>query len=142
MGNNYKHLSADERDRIAIWHAEGKSQREIARALGRDKSSICRELNRNRSPIYHRYGANQAQQRAKTRKRESGQRPRLKNRRIQKYVETKLELGWSPELIAGRLTLDHPGCHISHEAIYQYVYDPQIRKEQDRVCFLPRATES
>jgi IS30 family transposase len=33
-------------------------------------------------------------------------------------------VGWSPELIAGRLGMDHPGKTISYEAIYQYLYHP------------------
>jgi len=36
-------------------------------------------------------------------------------------VVDHLKLGWSPEQIAGRMRLDGIG-HISHEAIYQYVY--------------------
>jgi len=33
-----------------------------------------------------------------------------------------LKLGWSPELIAGRLRSDHPNFSISHETIYQFIY--------------------
>lgn len=38
------------------------------------------------------------------------------------YVHTKLKEGFSPEQIAGRLSFERPSEHISHEAIYQYVY--------------------
>jgi IS30 family transposase len=31
-------------------------------------------------------------------------------------------MGWSPELVAGRIGIDKPGLSISHEAIYQYIY--------------------
>jgi IS30 family transposase len=37
-------------------------------------------------------------------------------------VAQGLKAGLSPELIAGRLPLDHPGVRISYEAIYQYIY--------------------
>ena len=41
---------------------------------------------------------------------------------IRTYVEEHLRQGWSPELIAGRLSLQDPGLSISHEAIYQWIY--------------------
>ena len=34
-------------------------------------------------------------------------------------------LGWTPEIIAGRLKLDKEGMTISHETIYQYIYHPE-----------------
>jgi IS30 family transposase len=37
-------------------------------------------------------------------------------------VVRKLKSGYSPEQIAGTLPLAHSGEHISHEAIYQYIY--------------------
>jgi IS30 family transposase len=52
---------------------------------------------------------------------------RLKSERIRSYVEGKLRGGWSPEIIAGRIRLDLPGCSISHEAIYRFVY-------RDKAC--------
>jgi len=48
---------------------------------------------------------------------------RLKNDRIRNYVIVKLELKWSPEQIAGRLQLDHPGLKTNYESIYQYIYE-------------------
>ena len=122
MGNKYKHLSAEERDQIAVMRAEGESFGEIAHTLGRNKSTICREVWRNRSPVYDRYGAIQAQKRAQRRKCEAGRRPLLKNDPTRRYVICKLQLGWSPEQIAGRLPHDHPELRISHEAIYQSLF--------------------
>ena len=139
MGNKYKQLSAEDRDQIAVMRAKGQSLGEIARFLGRNKSTISRELRRNRSPVYDRYGANQAQKRAERRKSEAGRRPLLKNDRIRRYVIGKLELGWSPEQIAGRLTRDHPELRISHEAIYQYIYNPQVRRTQELIHLLVRS---
>jgi IS30 family transposase len=63
----------------------------------------------------------------------------LKNPRIRHYVRCKLRHGWSPEQIAGRLPQDLPGLGISHEAIYQYVYHPMIRRQENLVPYLPRA---
>ena len=47
--------------------------------------------------------------------------------------------GWSPEQISGRLPLDHPGLTISHEAIYQFIYDSKIREQIDLVSYLTRS---
>jgi IS30 family transposase len=46
----YRHLSFEEREQIAIWRLEGVSQAEMARRLGRSSSTINRELARNRLP--------------------------------------------------------------------------------------------
>ena len=85
---------------------------------------------------YNCYCANQAQQRAKKRKQEAGKRERLKSPDIRRYVIRKLTQDWTPEQIAGKL---HLGLNISYEAIYQYIYDPKVRKKQDLVSRLPRA---
>ena len=121
------------------FRASGKSLGDIAKSLVRNKSTISRELKRNRSSVYNYYCSNQAQQRAKKRKQVAGKRDRLKSPDIRRYVIKKLKQDWTPELIAGKLPLDHPGLNISYEAIYQYIYDPKVRKKQDLVSYLPRA---
>ena len=111
----------------------------IAKRLKRDKSTISREVRRNRSLIYDAYGGGSAQRRAEERKRQAGCRPRLKHAKIRYYVKRKLRVGWSPEQIAGRLPQVFRGFHISHEAIYQYVYLPATRQSENLVPFLARA---
>ena len=123
MPKTYKQLNPNERDILAVLKSKGKSLREIASVLKRSPSTLSRELKRNAPPIYTGYYlSHKAQDRADRRNRESHQRQRLKNNFIRQYVEKRLLLGWSPELIAGRLAIDHPGLSISHEAIYQWVY--------------------
>jgi IS30 family transposase len=46
----------------------------------------------------------------------------LKNPEIFLYVREHLRERWSPELIAGRLSIDHPTLSICPETIYQYIY--------------------
>jgi IS30 family transposase len=139
MEKTYCQLSSEERDKIAILRAQGLSLEKIAQAIGRHKSTISRELKRNKSPIYNVYLPHKADFRSKERKHNAGKRKRLKHPMIQKYVLQKLKLGWSPEQIAGRLPLDCPGLSISHEAIYQYIYDRQTRSEIDLTRYLPRS---
>lgn len=123
MPKTYKQLNPNERDILAVLKSKGKSLREIASVLKRSPSTLSRELKRNAPPIYTGYYlSHKAQDRADRRKRESHRRQRLKNDFTRQYVEKRLSLGWSPELIAGRLAIDHPGLSISHEAIYQWVY--------------------
>jgi IS30 family transposase len=47
-------------------------------------------------------------------------------------------LDWSPELIAGRLLLEHPGFSISHEAIYQYIFHPKTADREELIASLRR----
>ena len=139
MENKYKHLSCEERDKIAVLRARGYSYGSIARAIDRDKTTVFRELNRNRSPVYNVYMPHMADRRAKDRKSESGKRPRLKNRIVRRYVIAKLKLGWSPEQISGTITKKYPDHSISYEAIYQYIYDKKTRKRVNLAVYLPRA---
>ena len=120
---NYHHLDPDERDCIAVRLADGLSLGKIARILGRDKSTISREVRRNRPQGRQgAYFSNSAQGRARQRWMENHKKERLANPVARGYVEAKISLGWSPELVAGRIGLDLPGMSVSHEAIYQYIY--------------------
>lgn len=136
---NYKHLSSEERDHIAILRAQGFKTSEIGRIIGRDKGTISRETRRNKSPVYDCYLPHKADERAKERKCKSGQRPRLKNKETMAYTIEKLKLGWSPELISGRWSNEHPKMSISFEAIYQFIYNKEQRKQQDLTVYLPRS---
>lgn len=81
-------ITAEERDRIACWHAAGVSNKEISRRLGRDASSIGRELKRNQ----HRgeYTAVAAEKISSHRNNQSRKRNALKNPVIYGYVVEKL----------------------------------------------------
>lgn len=140
MRKQFTHLTPEERDEIAIMRAQGKSLNEIAHKLDRPKSTISRELRRNCSAVYSVYHSCRAQERARERTSIAHQRPRLKDDSIRRYVVCKLKLGWSPEQIAGRLRIDFPDSSISHEAIYQYLYDDRVRRNsEDLVVYLARA---
>jgi IS30 family transposase len=138
MPKNYKHITMDERELIAKMHWEGKKLSEIANALARDKGTISRELKRNASSEYRCYTPCRAQYRADERRKTASKRPRLKNETVCQYVLEKLALGWSPELIAGRLPLEHIGFSISYEAIYQYIYHPETADREELIASLRR----
>jgi len=138
MDRKYTQLTSEERDRIAVLRARGNKPSEIAKILGRNKSTVCRELTRNKSSTYNVYLSHRAHERAVKRKSKAAQRPRLKNKVIMDYVIKKLHLGWTPEQIAGRITQELPGQSVSHEAIYQFIYDKETLRDMDLRSCLPR----
>jgi len=123
MSKHYKHLSKEERDRLAILKGKGLSIRVIAVQLDRSPSTISRELCRNTDHSSRDgYLPHQAQAEADLRWRQSHRRPRLKSPFLRQYVRANLKRGWSPEQIAGRLRHDNHTITVSHEAIYQWIY--------------------
>ena len=131
-------ITPQERDKIAVWHAQKTSLREIARRLGRSPSSISREIKRNNFKGH--YVAIHAQAKTEKRVKKARKRHPLKNKSVYKYAMRKLRFGWSPEQIAGRLKLmkpDNPYWHIHHETIYRYIYSDE-NKEKNLWEYLPR----
>jgi len=131
----YKHLSLEEREHLFAWREQGVSLREIGRRLRRKDTTIGRELKRNCTlkkgleKFSGVYIPCRAQQKAD--KRASIQRSQAswKGPDVYLYVKEKLtEKQWSPEVIAARLSKDHPNLHISHETIYRTIYKPQNKK--------------
>ena len=116
-----RHLTMEERDRIAQLKTQGANQREIARALGRSPSTICRELQRNGSGS--EYFAAQAQWRAACRRRERPLVRKMDNTEIRKTVCSGLTQYWSPEQIAGRLRLEvtDKSRTVSARTIYTWI---------------------
>lgn len=117
----YKHLSLEEREKIYLWKHEGKSFRDIARRLKRDHKTISREWKEG-SKYFQEYIPCKVHMKVLKRAKEQRSKAPLKNILIWTYVRDKLKQGWSPELIAGRLSIDHPGESIHHETIYSYIY--------------------
>jgi transposase, IS30 family len=117
-------LTLVEREQIHGWLHEAKSLREIALLLDRDHSSIVREVSRNRNQNTGEYLPFVAQAKADKRERLQREQAPLKETEIFAYVRRKLRMGWSPETIAGRLSLDCPGKSIDDETIYRYIYNP------------------
>lgn len=121
MPRTYKQLSEEERDRLSLFRAQGKTLRSIAVLVGRDVSTISRELKRNTPVPAEGYLAHRAQMSADTRKALAHERERLRAPGLKAFTIRMLRQGWSPERIAGRWTkLGHEA--ISYEAIYQWVY--------------------
>ena len=73
--------------------------------------------------------------RSQERQVKSHRRARLKSEVTRKYVAEKLKLGWTPELISGRIKREGLLNTISHESIYQWVYS----ERKDLIKHLPRS---
>ena len=102
MTKSYKHFDHKERTLIYWWRKEHLSRREIVRRLQRSPSSISRELRRNLW-CGQRYFPRGAQILYDYRVQRRATRYRLKSKPVRDYVHQKLQIGWTPELIAGRL---------------------------------------
>lgn len=136
MNAHYSHLSEFERCRIFDWyHCRKKSIREIGRLLRRSHTTISRELRRNKChhyvPCYYPHPAQRAYN---SRMRLRAKRTKLKSLMVQQYVVAKLQIGWSPEIIAGRMKRDSSLPSVCHESIYQYIY----KENPSLIKYLPR----
>jgi IS30 family transposase len=138
MGTHYEHFCAEERGTIMAMLEAGRGVTEIARVLQRSPSSVSRERRRNgwrpdaergvmgRPTIAGGYDAKRAGQRARRLCRRARRGRKLARcSALWAQVRSQLELGWSPEQIAGTLKKDHPGqphVQVSHETIYTAIY--------------------
>lgn len=148
MGQQYSHLSSEERILIEKLHCEQHPGiRRTAERIGRDKSTVSRELRRglwfasNEDGSYRPYrpkrlktgpwtsgpfySALAAQRKADRRRRESRKPRRMDSGPLRAWVLDALRRGWSPELIEGRLKAQYagdPSMRISHECLYQWIY--------------------
>jgi IS30 family transposase len=121
------HINYIERQIIEEMLIRKKTHREIAIILKKDHTVISREINKNSKP----YNADRAQLRyekfLKGKKlKKLDQYPTLKE-----YVIEQIRKEWSPQEIEWRLKkFEHRkinGLTISHETIYQFIYDNNHR---------------
>ena len=117
----YHHFSIEERETIQRGLWEKESVRAMAKRLGRAPSSVGREINKNLPPEHRRSTPRLAHARALVHRTHRGRDERLKNDAVREYVIAHMKKRWSPEQIAGTIYAA-TGMHISHEAIYQFVY--------------------
>lgn len=131
-------LSMEERETISQMFAAGFLRKEIAARLGRARSTIGRELKRNGEPA-GRYLAVAAQRKMEERRRKRPLIRKLQRPEVQRVVRSRLVRGWSPDLIAGRLKVLHPGdarFHLSPQTIYDSIQRDPAREHWE--SFLPR----
>ncbi len=132
MGTRYRQLCLTERIEIYRLNSAGKSLRTIASFLGRSASTISRELTRNSKPTKAWPGGylpDRANGLAERRRRWDCRHKLARQPVLRAVVRDRLAMGWSPEQIAGRLTLDNAPMRISHESIYRFIYHRSAQKD-------------
>lgn len=134
---NYHHLSLYEREVLYALRLQKKSFRQIGVVLERHHTTLAREYVRNQHGHKHIYVACTAHRRANRRASKQRYQAPLKNCELFLYVREKLRLGWSPELIAGRVCVDLPGQSIHHETIYRYIYNRKKTRGMKLYRYLP-----
>jgi len=130
---SHKHFTILERESIFEFLTLGFSQAEIARRIGKHRSSIGREIKRN--TINGKYSPYQAQEKYEFRKKKCGAERKLENNILLVYIHDKLEMGWTPEQIAGRSKLKKL-FKISFKSIYNAISSGLFLP--DTVELLPR----
>ena len=125
-------LKLCEREKIEFYLRCKQGIREIGRLIHRDHGVISREVKRNGGA--DGYDAKRAQAMADKRVGHNRKRKLDKDITLKQYVIKQIkEEDWSPKAIAGRLKRHPPpelkGKKISHESIYQYIYEGEGRYE-------------
>lgn len=119
----FRHLTAEDRDRIHALYGYGHDQEDVARVLGVNPSTVSRELNRYGRRTW-RYSATQAQKDADE-KRKHSKRPGMKvegNPALKHFIIRELKALRSPDEIAGRMKRDGITPRVGTPAIYKWLY--------------------
>jgi IS30 family transposase len=117
-------LTSEDRAVIATGLRARWSHRRIGEAIGRNASVVCREVNRNRAADGSYTGA-VAHRAAHERRRRPKEFKLATNSGLCRRIETWMDEGWSPKLIASVLAADHPRGsmeRVAAETIYQALY--------------------
>ena len=117
MKKKYNHLTLGQRSNIEALLKAKVSKKEIAHVLGISESTLYREIKRNSKP--RSYNAKYAQLLADERLKDR----HLKNKLtmdMERYIQRKLKLYWSPEQIVGRAQSDGLPM-LSVPSIYKYI---------------------
>jgi len=138
----YKHLSQKEREEVYDLSLSGYNNSQISKILNRNRTTIGREVKRNSTSIERRFNnspkkrkhylPDRAQGKYEERRRNAKTLYPLKNPFIYTYVHEHLKIGWSPEMISGKLKIDY-AQDISHECIYQYIYGKNAKEKGHRL---------
>lgn len=115
------HLSYQEHEKIYRGICAKQSLRDIAKQLYRAPSTVSREVARNSDAIGYLYPKDAYRRQEQKRKRKNGSKID-RNQKLADYIMEKLKIKWSPKVIAGRWSKDHPDQSITHETIYTWVY--------------------
>src|SRR5215203_5264091 len=133
MPRTYGQLDLDERRTLFRLVEARRPVGEIAARLGRHPSTLYRELGRNRfrdgDHGFCGYFPLTAQDLARRRRQRRWKL--IADDALRAHVVGRLEAGWSPQQIAGRLKQEprEGGASVCHETIYRHIYGPEGRED-------------
>lgn len=130
---SYQHITGEQRSALGVLKRLGHTQQEMADQVGVSQSAVSREFTRNRARNKSGYDCRAAGRKSRQRRVKANQRFRKlvrNNPVLRQYVTRKLKRYWSPEQIAGRLNRNRKYQLISHQAIYNFIYQerPDLKK--------------
>ncbi|MFT5725913.1 MAG: IS30 family transposase [Desulforhopalus sp.] len=116
QNKHYQQLTRDLRYQISALRKAGMSVRSVAGIVGVHFSTVSRELNRNTTVTG--YSPSTAQHLSEIRKR-TARKAHKRCDKTDQIIREWLSVGWSPESISQRLTLEQTaGGQLSHTTIY------------------------
>lgn len=134
----YSHIDYGERVKIEVLLKLGHEVNAIAKTIGRHPSTIYREIHRN-TKGKEIYLADRAHKRYVRRAFWQRYRSPLKDSFIWNYVINNLrENRWSPEIIAGRLSVEFPDKKIHYTTIYKCIHGNKFHQHMQLSNFLLR----
>src|ERR1017187_1812376 len=117
--SQYRRIRYEDRCQIYALSKREASQESIAGILGVSQSAVSREMRSNRGQRGYRFKQAEATAQARQAIRN---KPRKLTAPIRRKIEAKLrQMRWSPEQISGWLS--EQGIKLSHERIYQMIWD-------------------
>lgn len=116
-------LTFYDRQQLEYWLRSKQSLRAIAKIMRRDHSVLVRELNRNGTGNRKKYRADIAQKLFENRSHKQHKGKLDKYPELKELVVEGLKKEWSPNVIAGKMKIKKRPQIISHESIYNYIYN-------------------
>ena len=116
----YHQFTLRDRYRLHSLLKTGKKVDEIAVRLDKNRSSIYREIKRNK--YCNNYLPDTAQKKYVKRRSRNGESKIRNDIALYSYIKERLQAGWSPEQISGRMKIEGKRYYVCHETIYRYLY--------------------
>ena len=127
----YTQFTKESRVELGALLRAGNSRAKCAETLGMDKSAVTREINRNKDEdgIYRGASAHKRHL-ARRKAAKKGSRIIENDTTLRRYIRKRLRKRDSPEQIAGRIKVMKKYAAVSHETIYQWIFneEPALKK--------------
>ncbi|MEK7479656.1 MAG: IS30 family transposase [Patescibacteria group bacterium] len=136
----FEQLTDEKRWGLHDLRRQGHSMRECGRRLGVNASTVSRELGGKSVDVAggSMYLPDHAALITKGRRARCHPRIKMNDPGFRKMIVVEIQKGRSPEIIAGRLKRERGRTVISHETLYDFIYDSEVGKRDKLYEYLPR----